>query len=226
MPTMLVTGANRGLGLALVETYARRGWRVHACCRNPDRAHALQGVAGDVVLHRLDVRDQTAYRPLADALGAEAVDVLIANAGIAGPEDRIEMLDIPRWFETFHVNSIAPLVLAGAFRRHVARSAERKMIAISSILGSIGDNRSGGLYAYRCSKAALNMAWRSLACELRGEGIVCVVVHPGWIRTAMGGEGAPLAPGEAAEALFALIADLDLGRSGCFLDPRGRECPW
>ncbi|HFA59388.1 MAG TPA: SDR family NAD(P)-dependent oxidoreductase, partial [Rhodospirillales bacterium] len=103
VPTILVTGATRGLGLALVEAYARRGWRVHACCRNPDRAHALQGVGGDVVLHRLDVRDQTAYRPLADALIGEAIDVLIANAGIAGPEDRIEMLDIPAWFETFHV---------------------------------------------------------------------------------------------------------------------------
>ena len=226
MPTILVTGANRGLGLALVEAYARRAWRVHACCRNPDRAHALQGVGGDVVLHRLDVRDQTAYRPLADALIGEAIDVLIANAGIAGPEDRIEMLDIPAWFETFHVNSIAPLVLAGAFRRHVARSRERKMIAVSSILGSIGDNRSGGLLAYRCSKAALNMGWRSLAWELRGEGIVCVAVHPGWVRTAMGGEGAPVAPGDAAEALVALIDRLELGQSGCFLDSRGRECPW
>ncbi len=223
---MLVTGASRGLGLALVETYAGRGWRVHACCRNPDRAHALQGVAGAVTVHRLDVRDQTAYRPLADRLVGEAIDVLIANAGIPGPEDRIEMLDIPAWFETFHVNSIAPLVLAGAFRRHVARSGQKKMIAISSILGSIGDNRSGGLYAYRCSKAALNMAWRSLSCELREEGVICTAVHPGWVRTSMGGQGAPLAPQEAAVAIFTVIEGLGPDQSGRFLDYRGREIPW
>jgi len=226
VPVMLITGASRGLGLALVGTYAAQGWRVHACCRVPERAHALQAIRGEVEIHRLDVRDQTAYRPLADRLVEEPIDVLIANAGIPGPKDRIEMLDIPGWFETFHVNSIAPLVLAGAFHHHVARSTERKMIAISSILGSIGDNRSGGLYAYRCSKAALNMAWRSLSCELREEGVICTLVHPGWVRTSMGGEGAPLEPREAAAAIFTVIAGLDPAQNGRFLDYRGREIPW
>ncbi len=226
MPTVLLTGASRGLGLALVESYAVRGWRVHACCRMPERAHALRAVPGEVILHRLDVRDQTAYPPLADRLGGETIDVVIANAGIGGPRDRIEMLDVPAWFETFHVNCVAPLVLAGALRRHVARSREKKMIAISSILGSIGDNRSGGLYAYRCSKAALDMAWRTLACELRDEGIVCTLLHPGWVRTGLGGEGAPLEPREAAEAIRKLIAELGPEQSGLFLDRNGREIPW
>ncbi len=226
MPTVLITGAGRGLGLALVEVYARRGWRVHACCRAPDQAHGLRAVTGEVVVHALDVRDQTAYQPLADRLVRETVDVLIANAGVAGPRDRIEMIDVPAWFETFHVNCIAPLVLAGTFRRHVARSEAGKMIAVSSILGSIADNRSGGLYAYRCSKAALDMGWRSLSCELREEGVICTLLHPGWVRTAMGGEGAPLEPRMAAESLVGVIDGLGPEHSGRFFDHRGREIPW
>lgn len=226
MPTALVTGASRGLGLAFVRAYADRGFRVHACCRRPEHAHALRSLEGDIAVHRLDVRDPSAYPALADALGEEAIDQMIACAGIAGPDDRPEALDVPGWFETLHVNAIAPLQLAGTLRRHVARSGERKMIAISSGLGSITDNRAGGLWAYRCSKAALNMAWRNLAIELRGEGILCVLLDPGWVRTDMGGPAAPLSPEESVGGMLAVIDRLGPEDSGLFYSWRGEVCPW
>ncbi len=226
MATVLITGAARGLGLALARCYAEAGWHVHATCRDPGKAHALRTIDGRVTIHRLDVRDQTAYPPLADRLSEEPLDVAIANAGVGGPRDRIESLDVPGWFEAFHVNCIAPLMLAGSFRRHLARSGGGRMIAISSILGSIADNRSGGLYAYRCSKAALNMAIRSLAWELRDDGILCAVLHPGWVRTDMGGEAAPLSADDAARSLKQVIEQLRPEQTGGFFDYRGRPIPW
>lgn len=226
MPTALVTGADRGLGLAFVRAYAQRGFRVHACCRTPDRAYALRALAGEIVVHRWDARDPRASAELADALAREAVDHLIACAGITGPNDTPEALDVPGWFETMLVNCIAPLQLAGAMRRHVAHSQERKMIAISSGLASIADNRSGGLWAYRCSKAALNMAWRGLAAELAADGIICILLDPGWVRTAMGGPAAPLSPAESVAGMLAVIDRLGPADSGSFLSFRGEPRPW
>lgn len=226
MPTALVTGANRGLGLAFVRAYAGRGFRVHACCRRPDQAHALRAIGGEVTLHCWDARDPAASRELADALAGEAIDHLVACAGITGPDDTPEALDVPGWFETLHVNAIAPLQLAGALRRQVARSRGKKMIAISSGLASIADNRTGGLWAYRCSKAALNMAWRNLAIELAPDGVICVLLDPGWVRTDMGGPAAPLSPEESVAGMLAVIDRLRPEDSGGFLSFRGEPRPW
>jgi NAD(P)-dependent dehydrogenase (short-subunit alcohol dehydrogenase family) len=226
VPTALVTGANRGLGLAFVRAYASRGFRVHACCRQPEQAHQLRRLAGDITLHRWDARDPTAARMLADRLAGEGIDHLIACAAIAGPNDPPEALDVPAWFETLLVNCIAPLQLAAALSRHVAQSHERKIIAISSSLASIGDNRTGGLWAYRCSKAALNMAWRNLAIDLRGAGIICALLDPGWVRTAMGGPAAPLSPEESVRGMLAVIDRLRPEDSGSFLSWRGELRPW
>jgi NAD(P)-dependent dehydrogenase (short-subunit alcohol dehydrogenase family) len=166
MPVMLVTGANRGLGLEFVRQYAAEGWRVHATCRRLDEAGELRATPGEVAIHQLDVRDRAAYPDLAQALGSEAIDLLIANAGVGGPSDGLDALDVAGWRETLEVNTIAPVLLAAALRRQVARSRERKVVGITSGLGSIGDNRSGGHLAYRTSKAGLNMAFRTLAVDL------------------------------------------------------------
>ncbi|GBD44918.1 C-factor [bacterium HR40] len=226
MPTALVTGANRGLGLAFARAYAERGFRVHACCRRPEQAHLLRAIPGDVVLHRWDARDPTATRQLAEALACEPIDHLVANAAVTGPRDRPEALDIPGWFEALHVNCLAPLQLAAALRRQVAASRARRMIAISSALASLADNRSGGLWAYRCSKAALNMAWRNLAIEVAREGIVCVLLDPGWVRTDMGGPAAPLAPEESVAGMLAVIDRLTPADSGRFLSFQGEPRAW
>ena len=143
MPVMLVTGANRGLGLEFVRQYAAEGWRVHATCRRLDEAKALRAIAGEVAIHQLDVRDRAAYRGLAKALESEAIDLLIANAGVGGPSDSLEALDVAGWLEMLEVNTIAPVLLVAALRRQVARSYERRVVGITSGLGSIEDNRSG-----------------------------------------------------------------------------------
>ena len=221
-----MTGANRGLGLEFVRQYAAQGWRVHATCRRPGEAGELHSITGDVTIHQLDARDQAAYPGLAKALEREAIDLLIANAGVSGPSDNLEAVDLAGWLETLEVNTIAPVLLAAALRRQVARSRERKVIGITSGLGSIGDNRSGGHLAYRTSKAGLNMAFRTLAVDLRGEGIIVAVVHPGWARTRMGGPNASQSAEQAVRQMRQVIAGLTLAHSGGFFSYRGDPVPW
>jgi NAD(P)-dependent dehydrogenase (short-subunit alcohol dehydrogenase family) len=225
MPTVLLTGASRGLGLEFTRQYARDGWRVIATCRDPRKAEALRGVAGKVEIHALDAADFAAVRMLAAALGDVAVDVLIANAGIYGPGDMtVDAVDAAGWGEVFRVNTMAPLALAGAFRAHVARSDERKAVAITSRLGSIAANDDGGLYVYRSSKAALNAVWRSFAID--NKGLIAAVLHPGWVRTDMGGPGAPGLPEESVAGLRRVIAGLTEKKSGSFFAFDGEELPW
>jgi len=222
--TVLVTGANRGLGLEMVKRYAARGWRVHACARD---TAGLAGLATGVVAHRLEVTDQAAVKALAATLAGEAIDLLINNAGVSGHEaGTLGTLDAAVWKRTFEINALAPLLVAEAFVEHVARSSQRKLMAISSRLGSIEQNSEGGRYAYRASKTALNMAWRSLAADLRGRGIVCTVLHPGWVRTDMGGKQAPLSIEESVAGLLATIDALGPADSGGFRNYDGKPLPW
>lgn len=223
MPTVLITGAARGLGLDFVKQYAARGWRVHACAREPD---ALKGIAGDVQAHRLEVTDYAAVAALARTLSGEAIDVLINNAGIAGREATVlGSIDPVVWRQTFEVNTLAPLMIAEAFVEHVARSQGRKLIAISSRLGSIGLADSGR-YAYRASKAALNMEWKGLSKDLAGKGVICVVLHPGWVQTDMGGTAATLTIEQSVPAMVKVIDGLKPADSGRFLNYDGAELPW
>jgi NAD(P)-dependent dehydrogenase (short-subunit alcohol dehydrogenase family) len=226
MPVMLVTGANRGLGLEFVRQYAAEGWRVHATCRHPDEAGELRAVAGEVTIHQLEVRDRAAYPALTKALASEAIDLLIANAGVGGPSARLDALDIAGWLETLEVNTMAPVLLATALHRQVARSRERKVVGITSGLGSIEDNRSGGHLAYLTSKAGLNMAFRTLAVDLRGESIILAVIHPGWVRTRMGGPNASQSAAEAVRQMRAVISGLTMAQSGRFFSYRGDPVPW
>ncbi|MEI7875027.1 MAG: SDR family oxidoreductase [Alphaproteobacteria bacterium] len=223
MSTVLITGAARGLGLDFVKQYAARGWRVHACAREPD---ALKGIAGDVQAHRLEVTDYAAVAALARTLSGEAIDVLINNAGIAGREATVlGSIDPVVWRQTFEVNTLAPLMIAEAFVEHVARSQGRKLIAISSRLGSIGLADSGR-YAYRASKAALNMEWKGLSKDLAGKGVICVVLHPGWVQTDMGGTAATLTIEQSVPAMVKVIDGLKPADSGRFLNYDGAELPW
>ncbi len=225
MPTILLTGASRGLGLEFTRQYAKAGWRVIATCRNPARAEKLRGVAGTVEIHALDAADFPSVAALAETLGDVAIDVLLANAGIVGPRGMTpDSIDASAWEEVFRVDAMAPLALAGAFRRHVERSAERKAIAISSRLGSIGANESGGLYAYRAAKAALNAVWRSFAIDHKA--LTAVVLHPGWVSTDMGGASAPVTPEESVAGMRKVIAGLTPAESGLFFNYDGERLPW
>ena len=228
MPTVLITGANRGLGLEFARQYVGDGWRVIAAARAPEQAADLRALGHAVAVHRLDVADLSAVGAFADALGRESVDVLIANAGISGPRgmrpEAIGAEETAAWERVFRVNAMAPLALAGAFVGPVGRSKERKVIAISSRLGSIAANNDGGLYGYRSSKAALNALWRSFAID--HPEIVATLLHPGWVRTDMGGAGATLSPEESVAGMRRVIARLGKADSGRFYDYRGESIPW
>jgi|HubBroStandDraft_1064217.scaffolds.fasta_scaffold00143_9 NAD(P)-dependent dehydrogenase (short-subunit alcohol dehydrogenase family) len=227
MPTVLISGASRGLGLEFARQYAAEGWQVHATCRDPDRAAALRAIEGDLVLHQLEVAEKSSLDALALALKFLALDVLIANAGVSGPRGMTpELVDRESWLETLAVNTIAPVALAGAFRRNLEKGQQKKVVAISSRLGSIASNENGGLYVYRSAKAALNAAWHSLAIDWRAAGMICVVLHPGWVVTDMGGPSADLQPPESVSGMRRVIAGLTPAASGHFLNHDGAELPW
>lgn len=224
MSTVLITGAARGLGLDFTRQYAAKGWKVHACAR---RHEALEGIEGDIRPHRLEVTDYAAVTALAQELAGEAIDVLICNAGIGGESGTAPLgaIDPVAWRQVFEVNTLAPLMMAQAFVEHVARSTERKLIAISSILGSIADN-TGGRYIYRASKTALNMEWSCLARDLAPRGIICVALHPGWVQTDMGGKSAALTIDQSVPPMVQTIAALKPSDNGRYLQYDGRDLRW
>lgn len=231
MKTILITGANRGIGLELTRQYAADRWRVFACCRRPEEAGELARLAdekaGAVSVHRLDVSDPGDVEAFSRELREERIDILFNNAGVFGPrEQHLAPIDPEEWLQTFRVNVIAPYRMAFAFTEQVARS-DRKIIAtMGSLMGSLEDNHAGGYYAYRSSKAAVAMVVRSLAADLRDLGITAVVLHPGWVQTEMGGAGATLTPKESVLGLRAVLDTLTLEQSGRFFNYDGRELPW
>ncbi len=236
MPTVLVTGASRGLGLEFVRQYCADGWSVLACCRLLDRAEGLQALApapGRLQVHALDVSDFAAIDVLAARLRGTPIDVLINNAGLFGPKPGAEhdsqqefgQVNYAHWQRLFVVNTQAALKMAEAFIDHVAASEQRKIVALSSGLASIGD-ASGGYYAYRTTKAALNMAMVALANDLRARRVRVGLLCPGWVRTDMGGPNAPLTAEASVRGLRARIAELDDARSGQFFSHKGTRKPW
>ena len=226
MPTVLITGANRGVGLEFAKQYAAEGWRVHAACRDPEKATALKAVKGDVRLHKLEVTDEAQIDALAKALGAEAIDVVINNAGIIGPDDSFGRTDVEGWMQTLRVNALAPVRIAERLVPNLERGERKLLVNITSRMGSIADNSSGGSYAYRTSKAALNMAAKSMALDLKRKGIVVVVFHPGWARTDMGGRGATVPVADSVGGMRAKIATLAAADIGQFFNYTCQPIPW
>lgn len=227
MTVVLITGANRGIGLELARHYAGKGARVHACCRDPERADDLLGVVGDVSVHGLDTTDEAAVSALAAKID-EPIDIVIANAGIYGKEgadQSFASLDLDGLRHTFEVNTIGTIRTLQAFLPHARRSTGKTLVAITSKMGSISD-ASGGVVAYRVSKCALNMAMAAAAHELEGEGISVATLHPGWVRTRMGGPHGLVSAEESAAGLARVIAGLRPGPKAPFLDYSGKEIPW
>ncbi|MFZ0693907.1 MAG: SDR family oxidoreductase, partial [Alphaproteobacteria bacterium] len=219
--------ANRGIGLEFVRQYAADGWWVVAVCRDPSRADDLGALKGDIRIEALDVGDFDTIENLARKLTNESLDVLINNAGIygAGPQN-LKSLDPEVWMETLRVNCMAPIYVSRAFVENVARSAQKIMVAITSKMGSIDDNTSGGAYIYRSSKAALNAAVKSLAIDLAPRGITAAVIHPGWVQTDMGGAGAPTGVEKSVSGMRKMIGRLGLKDAGRFWSYDGKEIPW
>jgi len=232
MSSVLITGANRGLGLEFAKQYGNDGWRVFACCRYPDRAEELTGLArasdGRLSLHPLDVSREPTISVLAEGLRGKAIDVLLNNAGIYGDEnhDDFGKIDYERWAETFRVNVMGAMKVTEAFIDNVASSEKKVLAFMSSLMGSISDNGSGGSYLYRSSKAALNAIVKSLSIDLKNRGVKTVVLHPGWVRTDMGGENAPLLSPESVAGMRRVLDGLEAKDSGRFLSYEGAELPW
>jgi NAD(P)-dependent dehydrogenase (short-subunit alcohol dehydrogenase family) len=231
MPTVLITGANRGLGFEFARQYAADGWSVIAACRNPVAANHLQSLAattaGLVTVVPIGVTDMQSIRDAAARLADVTVDVLLNCAGIVGaPGQTTGAVDYDSWRQVLDVNAMGPLRVTESFLGHVARSERRMVVTITSGMGSLADNTSGGSIAYRSSKAAVNMVMRSAAIDLAPRRIACILINPGWVKTDMGGPGATLAPQDSVIAMRRLIESLGPTDSGKFYHYDGREYPW
>ena len=227
----IITGASRGLGLEFVRQLLSRGDSVDAGVLVLEEAPELLALAreegGRLRVHPLDVADARSVSAFAEAVeDGRPVDVLIHNAGVFGQQVRLEGLDFEDLARTYSVNALGPLRVTAALLPALRRGSVRRIVHLTSRAGSLGDNGSGGHYAYRMSKAALNMAMRNLHWELRGEGFVTVVLHPGWARTEMGGPEAPLLPEESVRGLLQRIDGLREEHGGRVFDYQGQELPW
>lgn len=227
---VMVIGANRGLGLEWVRQWLQRNATVYATARQPGKAEALQGLqdsAGDrLSIYQVDVSSDESVENLTDELSDISLDILIHNAGVMGRAG-LENLDTRKVLEVLNINSIGPLRTARAFLDQLTRSDGRSKIALlTSLMGSIADNRSGGSYAYRMSKAALNMAGKSLAVDLADDGIDVIILHPGWVKTDMGGAAARIGVEESVHGMMRMLDTLDASLSGTFWHSKGNELPW
>jgi len=226
MPTVLITGAGRGLGFEFARQYAADGWKVIATVRKPDARAALAPLGAEVDVRIADVADRGSIGRLASDLRGVTVDVLINNAGIMGPPGMtLGKLDYAAWEQVMRVNLLGPAAVAEALLENVTASARRTIVMMSSRLGSIAEMR-GGDYVYGSSKAALNALARAMSVALSGRSVIVVALSPGWVRTDMGGASAPLAPEASVAGMRKLIAGLSREDSGRFLSYDGSGIPW
>lgn len=222
MPTILITGANRGLGLEFARQYAAAGWRVLATVRDPLSGKAVSDAGAEVYV--ADVADLSTLKRLKAALAGVSLDVVLNNAGIYGDDQSFGAVDADGFLKVMRVNALAPLQVAELFADQVP--AGGIIAAISSKMGSVAENTSGGFYAYRASKAALNMVVKSLSLDLASRQIAAIALSPGWVRTDMGGPNAPLTPPQAVAGMKAVLDKVNLSDSGKFFHFDGSEVAW
>lgn len=226
--TLLITGANRGIGLEYVKQYAKQGYQVLATVRSMPDAIELTTLAQqfkNIQIYALNVADVDAIYALASQLSSLTIDILISNAGIY-PESQLQDTNPKHWLHAFQINTLPTYYLAEAFLPQLQRSTQAKLIAMTSKMGSLSDNSSGGEYIYRSTKTALNMVVKSLAIDLRASGVTVASLHPGWVRTDMGGPRGLIDVQTSVAGLCQVIETLDLAHSGCFFAYDGSEIPW
>ena len=236
MPTVLVTGANRGLGYEHVKQYAQKGWKVIACARNPKKATELENLKDkyddNFIIEQLEVIDHPRIEELAEKYSNTSIDILINNAGTTGPlgvpgamdYQKIDSMDYEIWRDILEVNLISPFKVATAFHDHIAQSEKKLLIMMSSDLGSIEQNTFGGFYSYRASKAALNIISKGMSVDWQD--LTVIALAPGWCKTYLGGEEAEIHPDESVENQQAMFEKIITSNSGMFLDRFGKEVHW
>jgi len=228
--SILITGCNRGIGLELTRQYAHAGWQIYACCRQPHKAEALNALAKTDVkidIHTLDVADTKQIGALAKNLASVPIDILFNNAGVYGPYDAyLGNTDEEQWLQCMRVNTIAPLKMIEHFADQVASSQHKLIATMSSKMGSMYDNGSGGSYIYRSSKAALNAVMKSAALDLKSRGIKVAILHPGWVITDMTDSDAEITTAESVINIIKNLESVTLDDSGNFIDIDGSLIPW
>ena len=225
---VLITGANRGIGLEFTKQYAADGWKVLACCREPESADALKALARaneNIQIFALDVGNFDQIDALALQLKDEAIDVLINNAGVY-PQSSFGDTNYDEWAMAFKINSMASLKMAEAFVQHITRSQLKKIATLTSKMGSIDDNSGGESYIYRSSKTAVNMVMKSLSIDLKPYGISVVTLHPGWVQTDMGGANGLINTQTSVTGLRRVIDALSLENTGKFIAYDGKPINW
>ncbi|WGS88162.1 SDR family oxidoreductase [Methylomonas sp. UP202] len=232
MQTVLITGANRGLGLEFCRQYSAAGWWVLAVCRCPDDAEALLTLAADsdrVKVLAADIADFGQIDALAAELRGTPIDVLLNNAGVYGDRSGhgFGNLDYSTWLDTLTINTLAPVKLAEALLPNLQAGQRKLIVTVSSLMGSMTDNTSGGSILYRSSKAGVNAAMKSLSIDLAPQGIGVLILHPGWVRTDMGGPNALIDAHESVSGMINVIDGYTPAQSGSFLRfGDGKVMPW
>lgn len=229
MSNVLITGANRGIGLELARQYAAAGHHVSACCRNPAAADVLNEMAGDSLrVHELVPTDATSVAGLVNDLGDQGIDILINNAGASGPaadQQTALSMDFDGWLEAFNVNTLAPMRVLQALHPRLKNGTNAKAITITSQMGAL-DLNWPTMYAYCSSKAAVNKVMRMMSLDLADDNIAVGLIHPGWVRTDMGGAGADISAAESAAGIIKVIDGINLENTGCFKKWDGQTHPW
>jgi NAD(P)-dependent dehydrogenase (short-subunit alcohol dehydrogenase family) len=230
MANVLITGANRGIGLELARTYAKAGDRVFAFCRSPADARALndlaEGSSGKVTVHAMDVGDGASIAAAAKAVGSTPIDILINNAGVLGGNPQtLQAIDFDAWMDALKIMTIGPFRVVQAFLPNLKAAAAPKVMTVTSQMGA-STWPFGGSYAYTSAKAGVNRVMRTLALDLKGDNIAVSMIHPGWVKTDMGGPNADITPEESAAGIREVIADLGMKDTGKFFKWDGDIHPW
>ena len=232
METTLITGANRGIGLEFSRQLAEDGWCVLACSRNLEKSDSLNKLAAEypeqITLYALDVADHGQIKKLSQTLANKPIDLLINNAGVFPDiNDRsFGQTDYDAWAYAFLVNTMAPLKMAEAFITQITQSNRKIIVTITSKMGSVADNGRGGSYIYRSSKSAVNMVVKSIAIDLESNGIISVLLHPGWVRTDMGGPSGLISVEQSVSGMLSVIREVTSADSGKFIAFDGKIIPW
>ena len=231
MKKILVTGANRGLGLGLVKKFLKNNEKVICTTRNISKSKELilckEKYNDNLEICELDLLDKDSPNILSNFLGDETIDLFINNAGVIGHSaQHFKSVSLNHWLEVLKVNLIAPLLITQSIIKNIEKSSERKIYFISSKVGSIEDNKSGGMYIYRSSKTALNQVVKSLSIDLKPLGISVISLHPGWVRTEMGGPNALISVEESVNGMVDVISNTSIINSGQFINYDGTRLPW
>ena len=230
MKNILITGANRGLGLGFAKKCLKKNVHVLATVRDIKGSKELLALKerfpDNLEIFELDLLKKKAGYTLANFLGERPIDILINNAGVGSTNQHFEAVSPKPWLEVLKVNLIAPLMVTQSIIDNVKKGSDKKIYFLSSQLGSIADNTSGGMYIYRSSKTGLNQVIKSLSVDLKPQGITVVSLHPGWVKTDMGGPNAPISIDESIDGMMQVIYATDISDTGRFLNYKGKELPW